>query len=150
MRRKHLLWMKNYFKRIYKTPVLENFLGLELVELEEGNVTYRFKAAEKHCNLYGTVHGGALASIADVAMGVACVSLGKRVVTIDMNVSYIKNAPVGSTLVATGQVVSSGKTIMRVAGQIYHGQQLLVRAQASYFITGNFCKTDYPRRKKPA
>lgn len=145
-RREHLSWVRDYFKKIYKTSVLENFLGLELVKVGKGKVTYRTKITDKQCNLYGTIHGGTLASVADVAMGVACVTLGKRVVTIDLNISYLKNAPVGSTLTATGEVVGDGRKIMRVEGRIFHGKELLVRSQASYFVTGEFHKDDYPFR----
>ncbi|HCC48487.1 MAG TPA: PaaI family thioesterase [Elusimicrobia bacterium] len=148
MHGEHLAWMREYFKKVYKTPILENFLGLKLLELEEGKVAFGFKAAARHCNFYGTVHGGALASVSDVAMGVACVSLGRRVVTIDMNVSYIKNAPAGSALTARGRVISNGKNIMRAEGHVYHGEQLLVRSQASYFVTGEFSKEDHPGKLK--
>lgn len=143
----HLLWVRDYLEETYQTPILENFLELEVVELEEGKITYRTKIIDKHCNLYGFVHGGTLASISDVAMGVSCATLGKRVVTLDMNISYIKNVPVGSTLTAVGQVISNGKTIMRATGEIFNGEQLLVRSQASYFVTGDFCKDGYPQSK---
>lgn len=76
-------------------------------------------------------------------MGTSCITLGKRVVTIDMNVSYIKSAPKGSTLSAIGQVISHGKTIMRTVGEIFDEQgQLLVRSQASYYVTGDFRPED--------
>jgi acyl-CoA thioesterase len=56
-----------------------------------------------------------------------------------MNISYIKSAPKGSTLTATGEVISRGKTIMRAVGEIFDEQgQLLVRSQASYYVTGDF------------
>ena len=144
MSQEHLSWVREYFNKIYQTPILENFLELQIVELEEGEIIYRTTITDKHCNIYGFIHGGTLASISDVAMGVACITLGKRVVTIDMNISYIKNAPAGSTLTAIGKVISNGRTIMRVTGEIFNEQQLLVRSQASYFVTGNFCENDYP------
>lgn len=148
MTQKHLSWLREYYKEIYKTPILENFLELQIVELAEGKSTFCTKTAEKHSNMYGTVHGGTLASISDIAMGTSCITLGKRVVTIDMNISYIKGAPAGSTLTAIGEVISNGKTIMRVVGEIYDEQgQLLVRSQASYFVTGDFGEDDYPQLK---
>ncbi len=133
-----LLWLQNYLKETYDTPILENFLGLEVSALEEGKIVYTSKIVDRHCNMYGFIHGGTLASVSDIAMGVACITLGKRVVTIDMNISYIKNAPAGSTITAIGQVVSNGRTIMRATGEIYCDGQLLVRSQASYFVTGEF------------
>lgn len=143
----HILWIKNYLKEVYKTQILENFLELEIVELLEGKAVYKAKIIDRHCNIYGSVHGGTLASIADVAMGVSCITMKKRVVTIDMSISYIKNALAGSTLTAVGEVISNGKTIMRAVGEIYHEQQLLIRSQASYFVTGEFSENDFPKIK---
>lgn len=59
--------------------------------MSEGKAIYKTKIIDKHFNLYGYVHGGTLASIADAVMGISCVTLGKRIVTIDMSISYIKN-----------------------------------------------------------
>lgn len=143
--KKRLEWVRGYFKRASRTAVLENFMGVKITGLNEGAATCSMKAAAKHGNIYGTVHGGTLASLSDFAMGVACVTTGRRVVTIDMNVSYIKSAPVGGRLTAVGQVVSSGKKIMRAEGKVYSGEQLLVRSQASYYVTGEFNADDYPR-----
>lgn len=141
-----LLWVNNYFKEIYKMPILENFLNLQIVEVKEGKVKYCAKIIDKHCNLYGYVHGGTLASISDVVMGVSCVTLGKRVVTTDMGISYIKNVPKGSTITAVGEVISNGNTILRAEGKIFNEkQQLLVKSHASYFVVGDFSKDDYPQ-----
>jgi len=148
MSKEHLLWVRNYLKEIYQTPILENFLELQVVDIAEGKVNYRTKIIDKHCNIYGVVHGGTLASIADVVMGVSCVTLGNRVVTLDMSISYIKSVPTGSTITAVGEVISNGKTIMRAVSEIFNEQQeLLVRAHASYFVTGDFCENDYPQSK---
>ena len=146
MKQKHLSWVRNYFREICETSVLENFMGLKIVKIGAGKVTCATKIIDRHCNLYGTIHGGTLASISDVAMGVACVTMGRRVVTIDMNISYIKNATVGSALTAVGKVVSGGKKIMRAECRIFHGKVLLARSQASYYVTGDFHKNDYPGR----
>ena len=56
--------------------------------------------------------------------------------------------PIGSTITAVGEVISNGKTIMRAVGKIFdEQQQLLVSSHASYFVTGEFCKNDYPQSK---
>ncbi len=149
MTKEHLLWVRNYLNEIYQTPILENFLEPEIVEVEKGKIKYRIKINDKHCNIYGYVHGGTFASISDVVMGVSCITLGKRVVTTDMSISYIKNVHVGSTLTAVGEVISNGKTIIRAVGEIYNEQQqLLVSSHASYFVIGDFCEDDYPQFKQ--
>ncbi|PJI08673.1 MULTISPECIES: PaaI family thioesterase [Clostridium] len=148
MSKEHLLWVRNYFNKIYKTNVLENFLNLEILDVEEGKVKYRAKIIDKHCNVYGYAHGGTFASIADAVMGVSCVTLGKRVVTTDMGISYIKNVHTGSTITAVGKVISRGNTIIRAVGEIYdEHKELLVSSHASYFVVGDFDKDDYPETK---
>ncbi|KUK52867.1 MAG: Thioesterase superfamily protein [Desulfotomaculum sp. 46_296] len=72
-------------------------------------------------------------------------TLGKSIVTIDLNISYIRNSPKGSVLTAVGQLISSGNSIIRTEGKVFDEQQrLLVVSHASYFITGNFLKNDHP------
>ncbi len=143
MSQHYLEWLENYIKETYKTPILENFLGLEAVKIDDGKIIFKTKIIDKQCNMYGFIHGGTLASLSDIAMGMACITQGKRVVTIDMNISYIKNAPAGSTVTAVGSVISSGRTIMRSSGEIYdENNQLLVKSQASYFVTGEFKETE--------
>lgn len=148
MSKQHLLWLQNYLEKTYKTPILENFLNLQIIEISDGKVIYETEIINKHCNIYGYVHGGTLASIADVVMGVSCVTLGKRIVTTDMSISYIKNVREGSIVTAVGEVISNGNNMMRGICKIFdEQQQLLVQAQASYFVIGNFDDADYPKSK---
>lgn len=144
MTQEHIEWMKSYFKEVRTSPTLESFLQPELKEVSEGKVVYEFVIHEKHSNIYGFVHGGTLASISDIAMGTSCITYGKRIVTIDMGISYIKNTVAGSTLTAIGKVINNGKSIMRTECEIYEGDQLLVKSHASYYVTGDFCSDDYP------
>lgn len=147
MTNENLMMLRNHLEKIYQTPIFENFLDLQIIEISEGEIIYQTKIIDKQCNVYGYVHGGILASIADVVMGVSCVTLGKRIVTTDMSISYIKNVQSGSTLTAVGKVISDGNNIMRAIGQIFdEQQQLLVQSQGSYFVIGDLQNEDYPRR----
>lgn len=146
MSEEELTWVHKYFKEIYQMPILENFLNLKILDISEGKVKYSAQIIDKHCNLYGYIHGGTLASISDVVMGVSCTTLGKRVVTTDMGISYIKNVPKGSTITAVGEVISSGKTIIRAEGKIFNDKdELLVSSHGSYFVVGDFSGNDFPK-----
>lgn len=140
----HLEWVRKHFAELVLASGFDQFLGMKAVEITEGKVVLSMKIAEKHGNIYGSVHGGILASVADIVMGIPCMTLGKRIVTIDMSVSFIKNAPTGSTITAVGRIISKGNRVIRSVGEIYNGEELLVRAQASYFVTGDFTEDDYP------
>lgn len=148
MSKEHLMWLQKYIKEVYQTPIMENFLNLKIVEIAEGKVTFSAKIVDRHCNMYGFVHGGTLASIADAVMGTSCTTFGKRIVTTDMSISYIKNVTSGSTLTAVGKVISNGRTMMRTTAQIYdEKKELLVSVQGSYFVIGDFHQDDYPQLK---
>lgn len=148
MSKEHLVWLKSYLEKNYNKSILENFLDPQIVEVIEGKVIYEMKIIDRHCNIYGYIHGGTLASIADVVMGVSCTTLGKRIVTTDLSISYIKNVNAGSTITAVGKVVSDGENIMRCTCKIFdEHEKILVQAQASYFVIGSFDEVNPPKVK---
>jgi len=71
-------------------------------------------SADKHTNLYGAVHGGALEALADTALGVVCATVGVRVVTVSFAMSFIKNVHAGDCLFAKAKLVHHGRTTMVV------------------------------------
>lgn len=91
----------------------------------------------KHVNFYGVAHGGALASLADTAMGSACLSVGKKVVTIEMNFNCIKPAPAGKVIVAEANILHNGnKTIVAEAEIRDEDGSLIVKARGTFFVIG--------------
>lgn len=143
MTQEYLKRLCSRLEKTFQAAGMESDLGVKLEELREGMVRLSLATAEKHGNVYGIVHGGILASLCDIVMATACVTLKKRIVTLDMHISYIKNAPIGSTLTAVGEVVHNGRTIVRTSGRIYHGEALLALAQASYYAKGDGMQTDF-------
>lgn len=140
----HFEWVRNHLTEIFQQPGLNRFLGLQIIEVAEGKIVLSMEVAEEHGNILGYAHGGTLASFADVTMGFPCMTLGKLGVTIDMNISYIDNAPTGSRITGVGRIISNGNRIIRSVGEIYDGEKLLVTAQASYYVVGDFTKDDHP------
>jgi len=60
----------------------------------------------------GSMHGGLLYTMADVAAGTSMVFCGKQVVTLSAATDYIKAAYSGK-VIAEGRVIAHGKTIGR-------------------------------------
>jgi uncharacterized protein (TIGR00369 family) len=147
MNQEHLSWLQEHLKDIYQTPVLENFLGLHIEEINIGKVVLSMKILDNHRNMYGSLHGGVLSSISDIAMAISCITYGRRVVTCDLNVGYLRNVPFGGTLVASGQVIANGINLMRATCEILYKNQLLVNSHASYFVTGDYTIDDFKKMK---
>ena len=77
---------------------LAGLLGLEVVDMEADGAAVELVATEQHLNPHGTVHGGAIATLVDTAMGAAVrrVDTGDEApVTIEMKVTYLQPAMPG-------------------------------------------------------
>lgn len=94
---------------------------------------------EKHTNMYGVVHGGALAALADTVAGVTCSSVGARVVTINYTINFIKNIHAGDTAVSKGSIIQLGHKVIIVKIETYRGNgELLTEMLATMFRIGKF------------
>ena len=97
---------------------LGELLGLDVRRLDDGGATVTLDADERHLNQGGTVHGGAIATLVDTAMG-AAVFAGtdddERPVTVEMKVGYLEPASPGR-LTATARVRRRGSrfTVLEV------------------------------------
>ncbi|MBK5002422.1 hotdog fold thioesterase [Pseudomonas sp. S31] len=95
-------------------------LGGHLTELREGYAAFSMEVGAQHLNRQGKLHGGAIASLLDVACGYAGL-IGTEdelidAITLSLAVSYI-------------QTVSSGH--VRVQGKVSGGGQNIYFAEAS-------------------
>ena len=94
-------------------PPVADLLGLEIVDVAKGEVTFAMTPAEKHYNPIGGVHGGVVATLLDTAMGCALHTLlprGAWYTTLDINVRYHRGITLGTGPVrAVGTVVHNGR-----------------------------------------
>lgn len=86
-------------------------VGLVVGEVADGQATVTVTAGGRHLNPAGTVHGGAIATLIDLAMGRAVASLiddDERPVTIEMKVNFLEAGEPGE-LVAAARVTRRGR-----------------------------------------
>lgn len=84
------------------------------------------------CNLNGTLHGGAIATLVDEAGTMAIVTADREArpgVTTDLNVSYFAPALAGSIVIAEAEVLKIGKRLAFVAVDIRRGADGILVAQ---------------------
>ncbi|MCX7781916.1 MAG: PaaI family thioesterase [Negativicutes bacterium] len=131
--------LKQHLLKIYKHNPFVCLLEMTIEDLAEGMVEFSMPVREdKHTNLFSMAHGGAIASLADTAMGVSCATLNKRMVTLDMNINFIKSAKPGETVRATGRVIHNGSKTMVAECEIRGEEGLLAKARGTFFVTGKF------------
>ena len=91
----------------------------------------------RHLNSRGTCHGGLLATLADIALGYACVAAGedgqsKNFVTIDLSVEYMATTSAGDWLYSEVKVLNTNSRTAAAAGH------LLVEGSPVARISANF------------
>jgi uncharacterized protein (TIGR00369 family) len=106
----------------------DEFLGFEYKKIDDNNLQIRLPIQELFVNSVGVVHGGVISSLADVAMSnlVPANENGiQRVVTVDLNVSFLKPAT-GTCLMANAQIEKQGRTLIHTECSIFNDKQELV------------------------
>ncbi len=84
-------------------PPMVALIGLEPVSAERGRVVFALTPGEHLYNTLGVVHGGAIATLVDTALGCAVLSMlpkGRGYTTVELHVNFV--APVS---IATGRIM---------------------------------------------
>ncbi|MCL4440822.1 MAG: hotdog fold thioesterase [Firmicutes bacterium] len=87
-------------------------LGVELLELKPGYARVGMKVAGYMTNIHGITHGGAVFTLADVALGNACNAWGDAEVAINTTIYYLRTSKPGEYLTAT----ASAENVTRKTG----------------------------------
>ncbi len=108
-------------------------VGLDVEPVGDGRARVRLMAREQHLNPHGTVHGGVLATIADVAAGeaIAAGSPDGLGVTIELKVTFLKPGRKGE-LVAEAAVIKRGKQITVVVTEVSQAGDLIAHAIGTF------------------
>jgi uncharacterized protein (TIGR00369 family) len=126
-------------RRIAASPFHSGF-GVEVERARRGEVRLSWQALDEHRNLQGLVHGGVLATLVDMAMGLAVrtvVGETRRHVTIEMTVHYLRPTAPGR-LHALGTTQRVGSQIAFADGTVSdEHDRILVRATGAYSVTAD-------------
>jgi uncharacterized protein (TIGR00369 family) len=111
-------------------PPVAKTLGwtLRAIDPEAGTIEVGFTAGEMFLNPTGAVQGGFVAAMLDDTMGPAVFAMGKGEIfapTLDLHVSFLKPARPGR-FVGRGRVVSLGKSIAFIEGELFDAEGELV------------------------
>jgi uncharacterized protein (TIGR00369 family) len=124
-------------RRIAESPFHSGF-GVTVEDAHRGEVRLGWQARPEHRNLQGLVHGGVLATLVDIAMGLAVRSVvgpARRHVTIDLTVHYLRPVAPGG-IEAIGTTLRVGSQIAFAEGSVVDATgRTLVRASGTYSVT---------------
>lgn len=128
----------NFKQRIEKHLENQEFMhhiGFNLDVIEAGKIEGRMPIEKIHKQQAGLVHGGVIATLADIVAGFAAYSLvgvKEKVVTAELKISYLRPA-IGEVLYAKGWVLKQGRKINFCEAEVYvlNGTEEKLVAKAS-------------------
>ena len=113
-------------------------LGLTVDGASAGEVLLSVRTLPEQQNLQGLVHGGVLATLADMAMGLAvrsAIEAGRRHVTIELGIHYVRPARPGRVH-ARGRTVRVGSQVAFARAEISDDTgRLLATASGTFAVT---------------
>lgn len=133
----------NFRERITDQLTRQNFMhhmSFDLTVIEAGRMEGELDIQSMHFQQDGFVHGGVIATIADIVAGFSAVSLvaeDQGVVTGEIKVSYFSRGE-GDKLKAIGRVIKAGKRMNFCEAEVYNlnnGTEKLIAKATTSMIT---------------
>lgn len=100
---------------------------------EGNNKTAGLLIEERHCNTHiGTLHGGVVATFADIGLGSAVAqAMGEQrfgCVTVSLQTQFVSVARLGEFIVCTPEIVRHAKDLVFIRGLIKTGEKTIASA----------------------
>ncbi len=118
-------------------PPIASLIGFRLTAIEPGLAVVEFEAGARHANPLGTLHGGVLCDLTDLAMGWAyAASLAEResFTTLELKINFLRPVWTGR-LIAVGRMVKGGRAVGLVECDVTDDQGRLVARASSTCLT---------------
>lgn len=106
--------MSNPYKQVVDHMMLHDkfsqWLGIEVLDIQEGYSKIRMIVREEMINGFGIVHGGIAFSLADSAFAFACNNRNNLSVALDTSINFTKAIQVGDELTAEAKETHNGRS----------------------------------------
>jgi uncharacterized protein (TIGR00369 family) len=111
------------------------FLGLQLGEFRDGEVSIQLEVRDELKQNQGVVHGGAIASLIDTASAFAVltrIEITERVTTTDLTIHYLRPV-ISGRMTATARIVRGGRRLFVLSVDVTNdGNELVATAVTTY------------------
>ena len=123
-------------------PPIHYLTGISVVEFGDGTATMRLPSTGWLTSPAGTVQGGVIATLADMAMGVAVETTapaGTALAVLDLKVNYLRPVlPDGRDLTVRASVIHAGRTLVITRAEIENadGKPVALATGSSMYLPG--------------
>lgn len=126
----------NFLKRATTEDPFFKFLQMQIESIKPGNVKIKLFIDDNfHTNTRGTAHGAPLAAMSDACMGWSSRTLGYHVVTVNLDISYVRPVMANTWVHGEGKVLHHGRntTVCEVHFHDEDGNLVLI-GKGTYWI----------------
>ena len=112
-------------------------VGIERTTMQEGRARFEMTIGPQHLNPHGVVHGGAIYSLVDYAMGGALTSRlapGERCATLEIKINYVTAVSQGRLGAEAWVVVRTSRVGVLEARVHADGDRLIALATGTFYI----------------
>lgn len=115
------------------SPFIED-VGIEMKRTDDGKIYLQLDVKNKHLNMNDITHGGVLATLLDVVLGMTIIDETKsRGVTMNLNINYLGQSFAGKRVFAMAEIVQRGNQIVTAEADVYtKDNQLLCKGIATF------------------
>lgn len=110
------------FKKMYEQDYCSQWMGIELIEIQEGFCKIKMSVKQEMLNGYGILHGGIAYAFADSAFAFASNSFNRVAVSINGSMHYAKSAKEGQTLIAEAKAINVNHKLADFDVRVYELQ----------------------------
>lgn len=96
-------------KEFFKMDRFATEAGIELIEIKEGYGKARLVVGHRHLNAGNTTQGGAIFTLADLALAAAANSHGTLALSLTSSITFLRGSSPGDTLTAEARERYTGK-----------------------------------------
>lgn len=123
--------------KMYANDAFSKWLGIELVEIQEGECTVQMLVRDDMLNGFHIAHGGITYSLADSALAFASNSIGQQAVSIETSISHISKVIAGDVLTATSTRIHKSRKFASYSISVVNQDSVLVASfKGTVYYTG--------------
>lgn len=118
----------------FHTSTFSQTLGARIISLDDGCAQVALAQQPHLHNRGGQLHGGAIFSLVDIAMGLACSSshgFEQRSVTLECKINYLRGVADGE-IICVARVIHAGRRTLVVEADVSQNDKLVAKAQGTF------------------
>ena len=124
-------------KLIQENDRLGKLLGIEILEVGEGSAVTRLKVTEDHLNAASVAHGGAVFTLADIALAAASNSYGNIALLTNGSITFFGATQEGDTLTARAEEIGGSRKLGHYRVEILNSAEVSIAVYtATVYRTG--------------